>query len=48
MTAGAGAIGNYDHSSFKTQGQGSFRGNNDSKPSRGEILKDLFWLKRYN
>ena len=38
--AGAGAIGNYDHCSFKTKGQGSFRGNEDSKPIIGEILNE--------
>ena len=37
--AGAETNGNYDHSNFKTEGQGSFRGNKDSKPNRGEILK---------
>ena len=39
-TAGAVAIGNYDHYSFNTGGQGSFRGNKDSKSNRGEILKN--------
>ena len=34
--AGAGSIGNYDHCSFNVNGNGSFRGNEDSNPVVGE------------
>ena len=34
--AGAGSIGNYDHCSFNLEGTGSFRGNEDSNPVKGE------------
>lgn len=34
--AGAGSIGNYDHCSFNTTGEGTFRGNESSKPSIGK------------
>ena len=34
--AGAGNIGNYDHCSFATKGNGSFKGNEASNPSKGE------------
>lgn len=34
--AGAGEIGNYSNCSFSTEGQGSFKGNNNSKPYVGE------------
>ena len=34
--AGAGNIGNYDHCSFNTTGEGTFRGNDDSNPVIGE------------
>ena len=34
--AGAGNIGNYSHCSFSTIGQGTFMGNDDSKPSLGQ------------
>ena len=34
--AGAGNIGNYSHCSFSTTGQGTFMGNDDSKPSSGQ------------
>lgn len=37
---GAGAIGNYNHCSFNTKGQGSFISNEDSKPNIGEILNE--------
>jgi dinuclear metal center YbgI/SA1388 family protein len=33
--AGAGSIGNYDHCSFSTIGEGTFRGNNNSNPVVG-------------
>lgn len=33
--AGAGNIGNYDHCSFNMQGEGTFRGNDDSNPVIG-------------
>lgn len=35
FAAGAGNIGNYDLCSFMTKGTGSFRGNQESNPSRG-------------
>ncbi|TYB79294.1 Nif3-like dinuclear metal center hexameric protein [Bizionia myxarmorum] len=38
--AGAGSIGNYDHCSFNLEGTGTFRGREDSNPTKGEILKD--------
>lgn len=34
--AGAGSIGNYDHCSYRVEGTGSFRGNEDSNPMIGE------------
>lgn len=34
--AGAGAIGNYDNCSFNIEGQGSFRGNEESSPVLGQ------------
>ncbi len=34
--AGAGNIGNYDHCSFNTKGEGTYRGNENSNPSIGE------------
>lgn len=34
--AGAGSIGNYDHCSYRVEGTGSFRGNEDSNPVIGE------------
>ena len=34
--AGAGSIGNYDECSFNTEGIGTFRGNDKSKPTIGE------------
>ena len=34
--AGAGAIGNYDNCSFNIEGEGSFRGNEDSNPVLGQ------------
>ncbi len=37
--AGAGNIGNYDSCSFNIEGQGTFRGNAESKPFVGEPLK---------
>ncbi len=33
--AGAGVIGNYDHCSFRSEGTGTFRGNEYTKPSVG-------------
>ena len=36
FAAGAGEIGNYDHCSFTLQGEGTFRGNEDSNPTIGE------------
>ncbi len=33
--AGAGIIGKYDHCSFRTEGQGTFRGNAQSRPAVG-------------
>ncbi len=33
---GAGSIGNYDHCSFNLEGTGSFRGNEASKPVKGQ------------
>lgn len=38
--AGAGAIGNYDHCSFISNGTGSFRGNQHSNPVIGEPFKE--------
>ncbi|WP_422107463.1 Nif3-like dinuclear metal center hexameric protein [Winogradskyella sp.] len=35
--AGAGHIGNYDSCSFNTDGEGTYRGNEDAKPSIGKI-----------
>lgn len=34
--AGAGAIGNYDHCSFNIVGTGTYNGNEESNPTRGE------------
>ncbi|MCK5814427.1 MAG: Nif3-like dinuclear metal center hexameric protein [Flavobacteriaceae bacterium] len=34
--AGAGNIGNYDNCSFNTEGYGTYRGNEDSNPVKGE------------
>ena len=34
--AGAGSIGNYDSCSFNAEGQGTYRGNDDSNPAIGE------------
>lgn len=36
FAAGAGAIGNYDHCSFISEGKGSFRGNEHSNPVIGQ------------
>ena len=36
FAAGAGTIGNYDHCSFNVNGQGSFKGNEDSNPVKGK------------
>ena len=36
--AGAGALGNYDECSFVTNGQGNFRGNENSEPYLGKQL----------
>ncbi|MCS4239484.1 dinuclear metal center YbgI/SA1388 family protein [Myroides gitamensis] len=36
FAAGAGAIGNYDHCSFISEGKGSFRGNERSNPVIGQ------------
>ena len=36
FNAGAGSIGNYDHCSFNIDGTGTFKGNENSKPSIGE------------
>ncbi len=38
--AGAGVISNYDHCSFNTEGQGTFRGNELTKPHVGERGQD--------
>lgn len=38
--AGGGAIGNYDHCSFTSEGKGSFRGNEKSNPVIGSKHKD--------
>ncbi|MDR5591071.1 Nif3-like dinuclear metal center hexameric protein [Christiangramia sp. SM2212] len=40
--AGAGSIGNYDHCSFNITGKGSFKGNEDSNPVKGERGKVHF------
>lgn len=37
FTVGAGAIGNYDHCSFISEGKGSFRGNEHSNPVIGQV-----------
>ncbi|MFD2516590.1 Nif3-like dinuclear metal center hexameric protein [Salinimicrobium flavum] len=42
FSAGAGSIGNYDHCSFNLEGNGSFRGNEDSNPVIGEKGKTHF------
>ena len=36
FAAGAGAIGNYSNCSFNLEGTGTFNGNEDSEPTRGE------------
>jgi dinuclear metal center YbgI/SA1388 family protein len=38
--AGAGHIGKYDHCSFSTEGEGSFRGNEHAQPFIGEAGKE--------
>jgi dinuclear metal center YbgI/SA1388 family protein len=38
--AGAGEIGNYDHCSFKVEGEGTFRGNESSNPTIGSKSTD--------
>lgn len=35
FNAGAGNIGNYDHWSFNVEGKGSYRGKNNSNPTKG-------------
>ena len=42
FTSGAGTIGNYDHCSFNTEGQGTFRGNENANPVIGEIGKTQY------
>ncbi len=42
FNAGAGFIGNYDYCGFTTQGKGSFRGNENTKPFTGEPGKVHF------
>ncbi len=37
---GAGSIGNYDRCSFQLEGEGTFRGNNESNPAIGSREKD--------
>ncbi|MGG5506282.1 MULTISPECIES: Nif3-like dinuclear metal center hexameric protein [unclassified Myroides] len=37
FAAGAGAIGNYDHCSFVSEGKGSFKGNEKSNPVIGQV-----------
>jgi len=39
FAAGAGSIGNYDNCSFNLEGQGTFRGNDNSDPFVGERRK---------
>lgn len=39
-TAGAGAVGNYDHCSFQTEGQGSFRPGENTHPHIGQQYQD--------
>ncbi|QJP34435.1 Nif3-like dinuclear metal center hexameric protein [Nonlabens sp. Ci31] len=39
FAAGAGTLGNYSECSFSTDGEGTFRGNEWSKPQLGEALK---------
>ena len=36
FNAGAGSIGNYDNCSFNIEGVGTYQGNDDSKPVKGE------------
>lgn len=36
FNAGAGSIGNYDNCSFNVEGTGTFKGNEDSNPVKGE------------
>ena len=38
--AGAGKVGNYDHCSFRVAGTGTFRPNEEAKPSIGEAGED--------
>ncbi|RCR66518.1 Nif3-like dinuclear metal center hexameric protein [Larkinella punicea] len=38
--AGVGQIGQYDHCSFRTEGTGTFRGNDTSKPALGKSGED--------
>ncbi len=40
--AGAGSIGEYDHCSFSTRGEGSFRAGEGTNPYAGEIGRDHF------
>ncbi|WP_420552692.1 Nif3-like dinuclear metal center hexameric protein [Tenacibaculum aiptasiae] len=40
--AGAGNIGNYDKCSFNFQGQGSYRGNENSNPTVGQRGEEIF------
>jgi len=47
--AGAGCIGNYSHCSFNASGEGTYLGNEESKPAVGEkevlqIVKDCIAL----
>ena len=42
FNAGAGAIGNYENCSFNTEGKGSFKGNENSSPVKGEKGKIHF------
>ncbi len=37
--AGAGRIGNYEQCSFRSDGTGTFMGNNNTKPARGKKLR---------
>ena len=40
FNAGAGHIGEYDHCSFTSEGQGTFRGSENSTPSVGKVGED--------
>ncbi len=42
FNAGAGSIGSYDHCSFNTAGEGSFRAGEGAKPHTGEVGRDHF------